>query len=164
MQCPYMIFLSTRRLQIQEASKCWKLHVTCMLRDSWPAIFEEVRKALWLRQTRKMKSTIRFSRYQGHYVLHQCVDMTQAHISVAFQPAKVAVILTGGLVAYTVQRIADELGVCCQTVKKYMWELRERSLLAQQELHVLEPDKDIFWMERRAGGTVCGIKANLIWD
>ena len=163
-RCPYLIFLSARKLPIEDIRKCCKLDVAWMLREWWPAIFQEVRRALWIREPQKMNSTLRFECHQGHHVLYQCVDAASEQIGVAFQVAKLAFILTGGLNSYTLQSIADELGVCCQSVKKYMWELRERSVLAQQKLHVFEPDRGIFWMERRAGGTVCGIKANIIWN
>jgi hypothetical protein len=48
-------------------------------------------------------------------------------------------------------------------VKKYIWELREGDLQAQRELNIIEPDRDVFWMERKAGGTLAGIRANIIW-
>jgi nucleoside-diphosphate-sugar epimerase len=117
-----------------------------------------------MREPQKMNSTIRFERHQGHYALYHYEDMASAHICVGFQPAKQAVVLAGGRIAYTVEEIADILGVTRPTVKKYMWELREGDLLAQQELQILEPDRNIFWTERRPGGAVLGIKANIIWD
>jgi DNA-binding NarL/FixJ family response regulator len=163
MLCPYMIFQYARRILDEDARKCWDLDVACMLREWWPAVFEEVRKALWKRRKRRMNSTIRFQRHQGHYTLHHCKDMTSAHICVPFQPVRLAVILAGGLGAYTVQSIADDLGLCCQSVKKYIWELREGDLQAQRELNIIEPDRDVFWMERKAGGTLAGIRANIIW-
>jgi hypothetical protein len=45
-----------------------------------------------------------------------------------------------------------------------MRELRDASLQAQRDLLVSEPDPLIFWMERRAGGTICGVKANIERD
>lgn len=164
MGCPYLILLSARELPFEEVRKCWKLHVVWMLREEWPAIFREVRRALCIREPQKMNSTIRFERHQGHYALYHCEGMASAHICVGFQPAKQAVILAGGRIAYSVEEIADILGVTRPTVKKYMWELREGDLLAQQQLQIVEPDRNIFWTERRPGGTILGIRANIVWD
>lgn len=164
MRCPYLIFISARHLPTEEVRKCCKLHAAWLLREWWPAIFQEVRRALWIREPQKMNSTIRFERHQGHYALYHCENMASAHICVGFQPAKQAVVLAGGRIGYTVEEIADVLGVTRPTVKKYMWELRKGDLLAQKELQILEPDRNVFWTERRPGGAVLGIKANIIWD
>jgi hypothetical protein len=164
MKCPHLIFLSARELPIEDVREIYKLQYAWLRREWWPAIFQEVSRALCIREPRKWNSTIRFEHYQGHYALYHCDDLASAHICVGFQPAKQAVVLAGGRIAYTVEEIADILGVTRPTVKKYMWELREGDLLAQQQLQIVEPDRNVFWTERRPGGTVIGIRANVIWD
>jgi hypothetical protein len=164
MRCPHLILLSARELPIEDVRKICKLHFVWMRREWWPAIFQEVRRALWTREPQKMNSTLRFEHHQGHYVLYHCLDRASAHIPVPFQPTKLAVVLAGGLTAYTTEQIADTLGVTRPTVKKYMRELREGDLLAQRELQILESDRNVFWTERRTGGTVHGIMANILWD
>jgi hypothetical protein len=163
MKIPSLIFLSAQELPIEDVRKICKLHFVWMRREWWPAILQEVRRALWIREPQKMNSTLRFEHHQGHYTLHHCFDTASAQICVGFQPAKLAVVLGGGRAAYTVEEIANILDVTRPTVKKYMWELREGDLLAQKQLQIVEPDRNIFWTERRPGGTLLGIRANIVW-
>jgi DNA-binding NarL/FixJ family response regulator len=163
-RCPYVILLSARPRPVSDAAKCRELQAVCMFREFWPAIWEELRIVFWVRQFRKHKSTIRIEFNGASYSLHFSAGRSSTQMRVAARPAELAVLLARGRESYTVEEIADALGVCRQTVKKYMRELREASLQAQRDLLVSEPDTRIFWMERRAGGTICGVKANIIRD
>ncbi len=161
-KCPHIVVLSKMPRPIRDAAKCRDLQAVCMLREFWPPIYEEARVALWLRYTKKFRSTLRIEFAQGHHSLHFCTNITSQQLRLSSRLAQMAVIMAGRLEFYAVEQLADELGVCRQTIKKYMLELREASLQTQRELMISEPDKTIFWMERRPGGTICGIRANIV--
>ncbi len=163
-RCPYVILLSAKPRPLSDAAKCRELQAVCMFRDFWPAIWEELRVIFWMHQFRKFRSTIRVDFNGASYSLHLCAGRSSTQMLVAARPAELAVLLAGGREYYTVEEIADALGVCRRTVKKYMRELREASLQAQRDLLIPEPDTRIFWMERRPGGTICGVKANIERD
>jgi hypothetical protein len=120
------------------------------------------RVALWMRQTKKYRSTLRIDFDQGHYSLHFCTSTAARQLRVSSRPTEMAATMARGLDFYSVEQLADQLEVCRQTIKKYIFELREASLDIQRELMVPELDEDIFWMERRRGGTICGMRANII--
>ena len=118
MRCPHMIFLSDQPPSLDDAVKCRDLDAVCMLRHSFPAIYEEAHVTFRMRLRRKMKSTLRIEHHSGHYLLFFCPGTaTPKQILVGFKVAKLAALLAGGLEAYTVEAIADALGVCRQSVK-----------------------------------------------
>jgi hypothetical protein len=143
---------------------CLDMQVRCMLRQFAPPIYEEVRAGFWFRETRTRGSTIRIEHEQGHYYLYICVGMFSEQIEVGGQPSRLAAMLAGGRASYLLETLADELEVCRQTIKKYIWELRHSCLRAQRKLLVTELDENVFWMARHPGGTRCGITAKVIWD
>ncbi len=163
LRCPQIILLSTAPMPLEEAAKCRGIQAMCMLRQYAPPIYEEVRVRFWMRQIRTRGSTIRIDNCHGHYYLDFCLGVFSSAIEVGHQPAKLAAIMAGGLPSYHLETLADELEVCRQSVKKYIWELRQGSLRAQERLQIYEPDYDVFWMARGTGGTRCGIKATVVW-
>lgn len=80
------------------------------------------------------------------------------------QVAKMIAMAAGGREWYSVRTLADKLGLCRPTIKKYFWESQEASLQVQQDLSIADPERDIFWLQRLPGGTIGGIKANILWD
>jgi len=60
--------------------------------------------------------------------------------------------------------LADELGICRQSVKKYMLALRRAYDLVRSETGIKEPGSSVVWMKRSAGGTLCGLRATIVWQ
>lgn len=159
-RCPHMILLSSAPQPVGDAARCRDLQAMCMLQAFWPPIFEEARIALWMRRRKKYRSTLRILLSGGHHTVHFCTGTFSRQLRVPSRPAKMAAIMAGRLDYYSVEQLADQLEVCRQTVKKYIYELRRASLEIQREVKIPDPDEGIFWMERRPGGTICGVKAN----
>ncbi len=163
-KCPQIILLSVVPLPLDEVGRCRGMQAMCMLRQFAPAVYEEVRAGFWFHVTRTRGSTIRIEHYQGHYYLDYVLGMFSEQIEVGDQPSRLAALLAGRRRSHLLETLADELEVCRQTIKKYMWELRHACLCAQRKLLVSELDENVFWMARGPGGTRCGISARIVWE
>jgi len=64
----------------------------------------------------------------------------------------------------TTTMIADELGVCQQTVKKYMKDLRDIWNAARGDIGTTVSGHEIFWTKKRPGGTVHSLLATVFWE
>lgn len=164
LKCPQVILMSVLPLPFNEVGDCWDLQAMCVLRQYAPPIYEAVRAGFWVRQTRTRRSTIRIEHYQGHYYIDYVLGMFSEQIEVGDRPSRLAAILAGRRGSWLVETLAEELDVCRQSVKKYIWELRQACLRAQQKLLVPELDQNVFWMARGIGGTRCGISARILWE
>ncbi len=160
---PRAILLVERPLPVQDALRCRDFQAPSMLRGFPEPVYEEARVAFWALATRSFPSTIRIEFCNGHHRLYFCAGELSEEIDAGRQLVRLAVTLAGGRKSYTVESLADDLGICKQSVKKYMAELRRATTLAQQRLNILTPNIDVFWMERQSGGTLCGISANVVW-
>lgn len=145
---PYVILLFENSIPAPEALKCREMGAMCMRREFPMAIYEEARLASWMSATRKHDVTIRIAFRAGHHSLY--LGSSPVETSLSAQLTKLVAILVGGRESYPLEYLADELGVCRQSVKKYFFELRRAF-------------GDIFWIEKRPGGSVCGVKANVVW-
>jgi DNA-binding NarL/FixJ family response regulator len=157
---PVIILLGSSYPNVAEAASCRDLGAIFMLRHPEQPIYYEARVALWLRNAKKFIWTIRFERHSGTWSMHICSGMCSRQIIVPTQPMRLALLLASGREAYTVEEIADELRICRQSVKKYISDLNRAAVLAVRDLN--ESMERIFWMDRRPGGTLCGLKANII--
>ncbi|MDP9050764.1 MAG: HTH domain-containing protein [Acidobacteriota bacterium] len=77
------------------------------------------------------------------------------------QIGKLLLLLLRG--TYTVDMLADTLGISRQSVKKYMRELNRAIKLMLDEMHLSDPVMSPVWMKRGPGGTLCGLRANPVW-
>jgi hypothetical protein len=150
---PDIHLLFNNSLPIPDVLRCREIGASSMRRDLPPAIYEEVRISCWKRATRKHDVTVRIDYRNGHHSLF--VGSPPTSVELGAQLTHLAVLLLSGNECYTVQYLADELEICRQSVKKYICELRR--------IFFGMCGRYICWMERRPGGTVCGIKANAIW-
>ena len=162
-RCPQVILLSEKPLPVPDALKCRDLGAMSMLREFPQPVYEEAKLAFWKRATRKHDLILRIDFCNGHHTISLGIGSSFVPLELGTQLTKKVLILAGGNESYPVEFIADELGICRQSVKKYMAESRHASIVAQGKLPVADPIKDVFWMERRPGGTVCGINANIVW-
>jgi hypothetical protein len=162
-KCPHLIMLSKQSLPIGDARRCRDRRTMCMLRESPEAVCEEARVLFSMLGTRPLNSTIQIEYRNGHHTVSFCSGTFSEEIQGGLYLIKTAVILAGGKKSYAVEFVADELGVCRQSVKKYLHELNRAAVLAQQQLNIDKPERHIFWMERAVGGTRCGARANFVW-
>ena len=159
---PEVILLFNKALPIPEALRCRDLGAMSMRRDVPQAIYEETRLAFWKRATRKHEVTVRVDYRNGHHLLY--VGTPPVPVDLGAQLLRLAVLLLSGNESYTVEYLADELGVCRQSVKKYFLDLRRAFVRAHAQCEIGSRSGEIFWMEKRSGGTVCGMRANPIWN
>jgi hypothetical protein len=124
------------------------------------AVYEEARLAFWKRATRRHETTILIDCRNGHHFLF--VGSPAAPVRLGMQLTRLAVLLLSGSESYTVEFLADELGICRQSVKKYFFDLRRAFVQAQMQC--AGPVLELFWMEKRPGGSVCGVRANVVWS
>jgi DNA-binding NarL/FixJ family response regulator len=160
-RCPTMIVLGDSWLTVAEVACCRDLEATFMLREPAQPIYYEARIALWRRSLKKYPRTIRFERHSCSWSMHFCLGMSSRQILASTQLMRLALLLASGRDAYTVEEIADELRICRQSVKKYMHDLDCAVNLALGDL--VESRERIFWMKRVPGGSLCGIKANVVF-
>jgi hypothetical protein len=155
---PDIILLFHNSPPLLDTLKCRELGIMCMRRDFPQTVYEEARLVFWKRATRKYKAMIRVDYREGHHLVFAGLPPT--HVEMGSQLTRFAVILLSGNGSYSLEYVADELGVCRQSVKKYFLDIRRAFARAQPQFDWDE----IFWMERRPGGTVCGVRANVIWN
>lgn len=151
---PDIILLCNHSLPIPDALSCRELGAMSMRRDLQLAVYEEVRLAFWKRAVRKHEMTLRVDYRNGHHSLF--VGSLPVRVQLSSQLTRLVVLLLGGNESYTVEWLADELGICRQSVKKYVCDLRS--------IFIELCGQCIIWMEKRPGGTVCGVKANAVWS
>lgn len=151
---PDVILLFNNSLPIPDALRCRELGAMSLRRDVPQAVYEEARLAFWRRAIRKHELTVRVDYRNGHHFLF--VGSSPVSVELSAQLTRLAVLLFSGNKSYTVEYIADELEICRQSVKKYVCELRRIFMEACGHC--------VFWMEKRPGGTVCGVKANIVWS
>lgn len=145
---PYVILLFENSIPIPDALKCREMGAMCMRREFPQVIYDEARLACWMNATRKHDTTIRIAFRAGRHALY--FGSSPVETSLGAQLTKLVVILLGGKESYSLEYLADELGICRQSVKKYVFEIRRIF-------------GNIFWIERRSGGSVCGVTANGVW-
>lgn len=161
-RCPHFVLMASAPLALPCAVKCMDRHVVYLLRDYPTQIVETVRTLLWRIRTSKPGPTIRVEFRGGHYRFFLCGPTAAEEIIVSAQIGRLLLLLLRG--TYTVDMLAEELGVLPKTIKKYMHALRLiiESLLKQ--MNMAEPYIDVVWMKRGPGGTLCGLRANPVWD
>jgi hypothetical protein len=161
-RCPYVILLFSERFPMSDAQKCRDMD-SIYLRHDYPlAVYDEAQLAFRRFATKKHNLTIRVEFRSGHHFLY--VGSSSIPVGLGTQLTKLAVLLLSGRDCYPVEFLADELGVCRQSIKKYFFELRRAFVRAPKELGIGSQIAEEFWMEKRAGGTVCGVRANTIWN
>lgn len=159
---PQVFVLSDKHFPISDAIRCRDLGAICMRRDLPQAVYEEAQIAFWRRVARKHDMTIRVDYRNGHHFLY--VGSPPVHVELGTRLARLAVLLLSGNESYTVEFLADELSVCRQSVKKYFLDLRQAFIRAEVQFNIGRLADEIFWMEKRPGGTVCGVRANVVWS
>ncbi len=160
-RCPLLIVLASPPLPLPCAGKCIDWQVVYLLRDYHKQIVETVRAFLWKIRTSKPGPTIRIEFHGGSYRFYLCGPTTSEEIRLGAQIGKLLLLLLRG--TYTVDMLADTLGISRQSVKKYMRELNRAIKLMLDEMHLSDPVMSPVWMKRGPGGTLCGLRANPVW-
>lgn len=159
--CPQVIVLFRGALPVPEAAKC-KAMTAAYLRRSIPqAIYDETCIASWQSRTTRHSVTISVEFRNGHHFFYY--GGSNKPLEMGAQLSRLAAILASGCDFYSAEYLADELGVCRQSVKKYCCELRRVFASAADHADQGRRD-DIVWMEKRPGGSICGLRANVIWS
>jgi hypothetical protein len=161
-RCPHLVLLASAPLGLPCAVKCMDRQVVYLLRNYSKQIVETVKVLLWKIRTSKPGPTIRIEFHGGSYRFFICGSTISEEILVTMQIGRLLLLLLRG--TCSVDMVANALGISRQTVKKYMCALRLiiRSLLDLMNMDSLGPD--IVWMKRSLGGTVCGLRANPVWE
>jgi DNA-binding XRE family transcriptional regulator len=159
---PYLIALGSEVLPPNFGAKCIELDMGFILRESTKQIHATVKAIYWRLRTKKRRVTIRVEYIRGRYVFHLCGANGSNEMRLGVQLGKLLLMLARGGHFYTVETLADELGISKQSVKKYMKALRVAFDSAKEGLLISETSEDVFCMERRVGGTICELRANVV--
>lgn len=162
-RCPYVILLTGQDVSTDAMNNCIDLGAKIMLRQYVEPLCLEVRQVFGMLYRRPMKSTVRIDYQDGHYTPYFGFGTSWVQIEAADRLVKTIVALAGGRKSYPLEWLADTLGVCRASVKEYVCLLNHKLLEIQMELSIAEPDTDMFWLMRTPGGTLCGIRANIVW-
>jgi hypothetical protein len=156
----------TRESQPEWASDTFeKLGVEQLLRTFPDQVFEKLRLIRWQLRLRKSLPTL-YIRCRHDLV-----------VAAGFRPANhLADLSIGGrlrdLVRYfglypnmehTTRMLADELAISLQSVKTYMLRLREAVNRLHRRGMITFEGHHIFWTEKRPGGFVHGLRANVVF-
>ncbi|MDP9049500.1 MAG: helix-turn-helix domain-containing protein [Acidobacteriota bacterium] len=160
---PHLILLASAPLAPPCAAKCMDRQVLYLLRHCPRQIVETVKALLWKIRSSKPGPTIRIEFRGGYYRFFICGLTTSEEIRVSAQIGRLLLLLTRGFRSYTVEMLADELGISRRSVKKYMRDLRVILKSTQKKICGCEPVVDVVWMERGTGGTLCGLRVNAAW-
>lgn len=158
---PEVLILYSSPLQPPDANKCRLMEATCLPRELTQLVAYEALLAFGRQTTIKHPLTIRVEFRSGHWFLY--IGTSRTHIGLGLQLARLVVILLEANGPCSVEYLADRLGVCRQTIKKYFDDLRRIFLAALAEFEVTSPIDGLFWMVRQPGGTVCGVNARGVW-
>ena len=161
-RCPYVILLSERPEQA-DLIKCTDLGAKLMFRQHADPVYLEAKLLFAMLDRRPFKSTIRIDFQNGHHTAYFAFSTAWAEIEAANRLLKTAVTMAGGKKSYTVEWVADALGICRQSAKQYICLLNQKTFDIQLNLGIAEPVADVFWMRKELGGTLCGIRANIVW-
>jgi hypothetical protein len=158
---PSVILMFEGSLPLHDAAKCKSMNASYLRRNIPQVIYDEARVVCWRSRTTKYDRAITVEFRNGHHFFY--LGSSLMPVEMAAQLAKLAAILVSGNESYSVEYLADELGICRQSVKKYCFELRRVFTSAQQLNGEEGRTKEIVWMEKRPGGTICGVRSNVIW-
>lgn len=161
-RCPHLVLLASSPLALPYAVKCMDRQVLYLLRDYPKQIVEIVRALLWKIRSSKPGPTIRVEFRGGYYRFFISGPATSEEVVVSRQIAILLLLLLRR--TYTVELLAEKLGVLPKTVKKYMWTLRLIIESLMERMNMTEPNVDVVWMKRGPGGTLCGLRANTSWE
>jgi hypothetical protein len=160
-RCPALVLLASSPLPLSCAVKCMDRQIIYLLRGCPMQIIETVRVLLWKIRTSKSGLTIRIEFCGGHYRFFICGAIASEEIVASTQIGRLLLLLLGG--TRTAEMLADRLGVSRKTVKKYMRELKLIIDLLMRRMGITELMPNVVWMERRSGGTLCGLRVNPVW-
>ncbi len=162
-RCPLFVALSASPLPLPCARMCMDRQIVYLLRE-YPGQVVEIVKVLLskLRCPKKPWPAIRIEFLGQHYKFSLCGPTSSEDILVSNQIGRLLrLLLVSGC---TVETVADRLGIGVRSVKQYMRTLRLilKCLLEQMDMN--EPPGGLVWVRRESGGTVCGIRANPLWE
>jgi DNA-binding NarL/FixJ family response regulator len=159
-RCPEVLVLYSHPMQPSDANKCKLMDTTCLPREFTGLVAYEALLAFARRTATKYAVTIRVEFRSGHWFLY--LGASRTHIRLGLQLTKLVIILLEAAGPCSVEYLAEQLGVCRQTIKKYFDDLRRIFLAAFAEAEITTFNS-FFWMDRQSGGTVCGVNARGIW-
>jgi hypothetical protein len=159
---PHLIALGSAALPPSFGAKCMELDVGFLLREPPQQIHATVKAIYWRLRTRKQRVTIRVEYLRGNYVFRLCGANRSNVMRLGPQLGRLLLILARGGHFYAVETLATELGISKQSVKKYMKALRAAFDRARAGLLISETGENVFWMDRGPGGTLCGLRANVV--
>jgi hypothetical protein len=159
---PYLIALGSEVLPPSFGATCMDMDVGFILRESPKQVHATVKAIYWRLRTRKHRVTIRVEHLNGNYVCHLCGANSSKVMRLGPQLGRLLLILARGRRFYAVEALATELGISKQSVKKYMKALRATYDKARAGLLISENGEFVFWMDRGPGGTLCGLRANVV--
>jgi hypothetical protein len=162
-RCPEMVVLAATMLPLPCAAKLLDQQVICLLRSSEKSITEMIRILLWRLRSARSGLVIRIEFRGGNYRFFICGTGCSQEIELSTQIGRLLRLLLREFNSYTVEMLADELGISRQSVKKYMRELRAAIAIAMTKIKS-PAAPEIVWMRRLPGGTLCGIRAHPIWS
>jgi DNA-binding NarL/FixJ family response regulator len=166
--CPRFLVLTSYPLSLRYPGYLKRFQVIgarCILHSDDEAAYEEVRQ---------MMTDLRYCKSWPTLLLHHGLLGT---VSILAGPARALHWNPGPrllpllvLLARSRQRgfstgeLANALAISVHSVKIYIQRLRQDFDRIRTELGIQMPGKDVVWTERRPGGFVHGLCANIIWD
>jgi hypothetical protein len=139
--------------------------IPTILRRVPDQLYSEVRLLGWMRNAAGDKTTFRIGFLNGHYTVILCGTVHAEEVPLTDQLRQLFILLANSQSsALTVEQLADALGVCRQTIKKYMAELRARYDAVNARVRASQTGAEVFLTTRAAGGTLHQLDARIIWD
>jgi hypothetical protein len=142
------------------------LNVEYLLRRDTDQIVEKIRMAQWRMRIRRGMPTLIVRRRDGHAVAILAKGATALEeLRVGPRIRSLAEYLVmNSRTSHSTESLADALGICRQSVKEYLFRLREAFDRVRVRMGIFTPGRKTFWTEKRPGGYVHGIRANIRFD
>jgi len=140
--------------------------IECLLRRDPDQVTDKVRTMLWRMRTRKGIPTLVIRRRNGHVVGILAMNSKAAEELPVGPRIRVLAeyLAVNSRTAHSTESLADALGICRQSVKEYLLRLRKAFDMVRTQLGISTPGRNAFWTERRPGGYVHGVRANIRFD
>jgi DNA-binding NarL/FixJ family response regulator len=163
-ECPRILVLSLVVQGPEVAVAFEKLGAHYLLRAYSEQIVQFVKKFQWQGRAEKSLPTIIVRRFRGHVsqvaVQWSCLE---SQVEAGPRLRELAEYLAvHARTEHTTEMIADELGICRQSVKEYLLRLRRAFNQACEVASIGATGERVFWTRKISGGYVHGISANVV--
>lgn len=165
-ECPRILVLSLNSQPPSVIAEFEDLGVEYLLRKFTEQIVERVRALQWHSKSKKGLPTLIVRRRDGHVaaiLLEGLKEPEELRIGPRLR-SRVEDMAVHRRTAHSTDSLADALGICRQSVKEYLFRLRQSFDWIRMRACVSTLGSKVFWTERQPGGYVHGLHANVKFD